>query len=201
MYNYAMKSEIEAKFLRVDFDAIRERLTGLGAQCKKPMRQMTRATIDYPDRRLQSEKDAFIRVRDEGDKVTLTYKQFAALSVDGAKELEVVVSGFQDTVAIFEAIGMKVKSLQETRRETWELNGVEIMLGEWPWLQPYIEIEGGSEAAVKSLAEQLGLDWEAAVFGDVMAAYRAQYPYLSMTDTVAAIPSVRFGDPLPKLLG
>ena len=39
-----------------------------------------------------------------------------------------------------------------------------------------------------------------AVFGDVMTAYRAEYPHLSLTYTVGRVPEVRFGDPLLDLL-
>lgn len=95
---------------------------------------------------------------------------------------------------------MPHRSIQESRRETWQLGDVEIMLDEWPWLKPYIEIEGPSEEQVRVVATQLGLDWNQAVFGDVMAAYRAEYPHLSEKDTVGNISEVRFSDPVPELL-
>jgi hypothetical protein len=46
----------------------------------------------------------------------------------------------------------------------------------------------------------LGFSWDKAVFGDVMAAYRAQYPHLTDKDTVGNIAEVKFGNPLPDLL-
>ena len=99
-----------------------------------------------------------------------------------------------------EAIGLQVKSSQESRREAWQLGSAEIVLDEWPWLDPYIEIEATDEATVRRVAGELGFDWTAAVFGDVMAAYRAQYPHLSRSGTVGTIEVVKFGDPLPDLL-
>ncbi len=193
-----MQSEIEVKFLNVSFDDIRAKLTALGGECKVPMRLMRRVAIDSEF--MKTGKDAFLRVRDEGDKVTLTYKQFDTLSVDGAKEIEVQVSDYEKTVAILAQAGLPARTSQETKRETWQLGDVEIMLDEWPWLQPYVEIEGTSEEILHTTAEQLGFDWKDAVFGDVMAAYRAQYPHLSLTDTVATLAEVNFGDPLPDLL-
>lgn len=192
-----MNTEIEAKFVNVDHDAIREQLRSLGATLDQPMRLMKRVTIDTPE--LQ-EKDAFVRVRDQGDKVTITYKQFDELSVSGAKEIEVTVNDFEAAVALLSAAGLPHNSFQESKRETWNLGTTEIVLDEWPWLSPYIEIEGDTEAIVISTAQDLGLDWDDAVFGDVMAAYRVEYPHLSLKDTVASIPSVKFGDPLPSLL-
>lgn len=192
-----MKTEYEAKFLNVDIEDIRQRLQSLGATLAKPMRLMRRVTIDTPE---MKQKGAFVRVRDEGDCVTITYKQFDSLSVDGAKEHEVVVDDFGNTIALLAAAGLSYGSFQESKRETWKFEDVEIMIDEWPWLNPYIEVESMSVEKVKAFSEQLGFAWESAVFGDVMAAYRAQYPHLKTTDTVGNIPEVKFGDPLPGLL-
>ena len=49
-------------------------------------------------------------------------------------------------------------------------------------------------------AEALGLSWGDAIFGDVMAAYRAQYPHLTPFDTIASIRNVTFDSPLPDML-
>lgn len=192
-----MKTEYEVKFLSIDIDEIRERLTAHGAELVKPMRTMKRVTIDTP---AMKEKDAFVRVRDEGDRTTLTYKQFDQLSVDGAKEYEVTVSDFDETVQLLATAGLPHGSFQESKRETWELNHVEFMIDEWPWLEPYIEIEASSEEEVRAMAERLGFDWEKAVFGDVMVAYRAQYPHLTETQTVGTLPEVKFGAPVPEML-
>lgn len=145
------------------------------------------------------QNNAFVRVRDEGNKVTMTYKQFDAASVDGAKEYEVTVGDFDETVKLLSASGLEPGSLQESRREVWLLDGVEIVLDEWPWLNPYIEIEGQSEKAVVAAAAKLGFSWDDAIFGDVMAAYRAQYPGTAEEDRIGDLPIVRFGDPRPKI--
>ena len=192
-----MKSEIEAKFVNVGIAYIRSKLESIGAILIQPMRDMQRVTIDTPDLK---KKDAFVRIRNEGDKTTITYKQFNSLTIDGVKEIEVTVSDFDDAVALFKEAGLVYGSLQESRRETWKLGEVEIVIDEWHWLNPYIEIEGPSEELVVSTSEKLGFNWTDAIFGDVMAAYRVQYPHLGMDDTVGNLPEVRFNDPLPELL-
>jgi adenylate cyclase class 2 len=117
---------------------------------------MNRAIINYSDRRLEeAPSNAFIRVRSEGDKVTLTFKLFNALSVDSAKELETEVGSFETTVAIFTAIGLEETSRQESKRESWQYQECQIELDEWPWLNPYIEIEGPSDTAIKGVAKSL----------------------------------------------
>lgn len=192
-----MKTEFEAKFVEVDIDEIRERLTEVGATLVVPMRLMRRVTIDTPTMKA---KDAFLRVRDEGHRVTMTYKQFDSLSVDGAKEHEVIVSDFSETVQLLQAAGLPYQSFQESKRESWVLEDSEIVIDEWPWLRPYIEIESTSEARVQEVAALLGFSWEEAVFGDVMAAYRKQYPHLTEKDTVGNLDKVTFDEPLPSLL-
>lgn len=49
------------------------------------------------------------------------------------------------------------------------------MFDTWPFLEPFIEIEGPSESAVQDVAEQLGLDWNDAIFGAVDELYSKVY--------------------------
>ena len=192
-----LKTEIEAKFLDVDFGLLRQKLAAVGAECTQPMRLMRRVIIEPPE---LAKKDAFVRVRDEGDKVTLTYKQFhdhTALS--GVKEIEVSVSDFDATVALLANAGLEHKSFQESRRETWEFKGTEIVMDEWPWLSPYIEIEGPSEESVQEVAAELGFDWSDAVFGSVTVAYQAEYPEGDSRKLIT-IPKVSFDEPVPQVI-
>lgn len=191
-----LKTEFEVKFLDVDIDSVREKLKSEGAVLVEPMRLMKRVTIDND---LMKRKNAFLRVRDEGDKVTLTYKQFDELSIEGAKEIELVISDFEKMVTLLSEVGLPHRSFQESKRETWKFDDVEIMLDQWPWIPPYIEIESDNEAKVMEFAGKIGFDWNDAVFGDVMSVYRAEYPHLSEKDTVGNLPSVKFDDPLPEI--
>lgn len=192
-----MKTEIEAKFLAVDHGDIREKLRTLGAILEEPMRLMRRVTFDS---KVMKQKGGWIRVRDEGKQATMTYKQVDRLAVDGVQEIEVEVSDFEAMVAIMRESGLDGGSFQESKRESWKLDGVKIELDEWPWLQPYIELEGEHEDALRAVAENLELHWDNAKFGDVMSAYRAQYPHLDNEDTIGNLPEVRFDMPLPDLL-
>ena len=193
-----MKTETEVKFLHVNFAEIREKLKEVGATLEQPMRLMRRALVRTPDM-LKPERDAFIRVRDEGDKVTLTYKQFGAeLSATGAKEIEVVVSSFEDTLAIFSQADLSYTSFQESKRETWKLDDVEVVLDEWPWVDPYIEIEGETEQDIRRVAGLLGFDWNDAVFGSAVSVYQDQYPE-SNANGIIDIPEVRFDEPVHPL--
>jgi adenylate cyclase class 2 len=196
-----MKPEIEVKFLNVDFKKLRLKLDSLGAVCMYSNRLMKRAILDTPNLDLKK-KGGFVRVREEGNQTTLTYKQFddsKKLHISSAKEIEVRVSNFEDTISILTATGLILYSMQESKRETWQMGDAEIMLDEWPWLKPYIEIEANTAELVKVTASILGFDWNDAVFGDVMAAYRIEYPHLTSKQTIGEIRQVKFSDPLPGL--
>lgn len=192
-----IQPEIEAKFCAVDLAEMRQRLQAAGATCTKPMRLMRRVMYTV---RPDYHPDAFVRIRDEGSRTTITYKQFDNLSLHGVGEIEVQVSDFEKAQAIFAAVGAELKSFQESRRESWQLGNAEVLLDEWPWLQPYLEIEADSELAVRRAASALQLDFSQAVFGDVMAAYRQQYPHLTLKQTVGQLPQVRFGNEVPEML-
>ncbi|MEO5949800.1 MAG: class IV adenylate cyclase [Candidatus Saccharimonas sp.] len=191
-----MNTEIEVKFLDVNHDAIREKLRAIGAVCEKPMRVMRRVTFDNAEMKA---RNGWIRMRDEGDKVTLTYKQTDSYDIDGTKELETTVGDFDTAVGVLEQAGIARGSFQESKRESWRLGDVQVELDEWPWLKPYIEIEAPSEAGVHEVAAKLGFDVANAVSGDVMVAYRAEYPHLGTNDTVGNLAEVKFGAPLPDI--
>lgn len=195
-----MNTEIEAKFLFQDHEVIRQKLQALSALCEQPMRSMRRTLLDYPDRRLQRSNDGFIRVRDEGDRTTLTYKQFNDTTLDGAKEIELTVSSAEDTIRLLETIGLEIYNVSESKRETWRLEEVEIVLDKWPWLEPYIEIEGKSESAIKTVAQKLDLSWDDAVFGSVTQAYRVQYPHLDKKISIGSVERIAFDAPVPDIL-
>lgn len=171
-----MKNEIEATFTDVDIASIRNKLKSAGARLVVPERTMRRVVIDYPDMRMQRTGDSWVRVRDEGDKVTLTYKKTKEHDLSSIKEIEVTVSDYQKTIDIMLAMGLVICSDQETKRETWELDGVEVEIDQWPWIPPIVEVEGESESEIKAVSEKLGFNWSDALFGSVIVAYEKQYP-------------------------
>jgi len=191
-----MKTEIEVKFCDIDIDATREILARAGAVCEQPMRLMRRVIIETDQ---LAQRHAFIRVRDEGYRTTLTYKQFDEASLTGAKEIEVTVSDYDSMVALLAQVDLLHKSFQESRRETWRLDEVEVVIDEWPHLNPFIEIEGNSEEAVKDAAKKLGFDWSEAVFGSVTEAYQHQYPNGNAREVVN-VPRIAFDEPLSPII-
>ena len=62
------------------------------------------------------------------------------------------------------AIGLDNKSYQETKRERWELDEVEVTIDTWPWIPTFVELEGESEESIKEIIKLLELEknktWE-----------------------------------------
>ncbi len=193
-----MKPEIEAKFLDADHDALRAKLKELGAECVQPMRVMKRQGFDFPDGRLRDKNNGWVRVRDEGDKITMSYKQLNNRELDGTHEVQVTVDDFESAGHFLQAIGMERNVYQVTKRESWKLGEIEIELDEWPWAKPYVEMEGPDEAGLKGLAAKLGLDWGKVCHGSVEIVYRGEY---DVTDEdIYSIPTINFDDPVPGWL-
>lgn len=163
-----MPTEIEAKFLNIDRDDLRQRLRQAGFTCIRPDYLMRRVVFDLPNGTIHT----WARVRDEGDCITVSYKRTHDISrVDGTEEIQVIVDDFDAACALLEAVGLIRKSYQETRREIWTRDNAEVTLDEWPALAPFTEMEAPDEQSLRNLAAELGFDWNEALFGAVGAVY------------------------------
>ena len=196
-----MNTEIEVKFVDIDIDDVRARLEKVGAELEQPMRDMKRALIEEEH---HAAENMFIRIRDEGDKTTLCLKKktksLEESTIDSTYEIETTIGDFDTAVELFKVAGWHYITYQESRRETWRFGDVEVVIDEWPWLQPMIEIEGNSEAAVRAAADKLGFDWQTAVFGSVDVLYNRDYPNMTVRGIID-IKEVRFSDPVPPEFG
>lgn len=173
-----MHDEIEAKFYPVDPVSIREKLTGIGARCIHPERLMRRAIFNRVlNPQLDAAKIRYIRVRDEGDRITLSMKDYPRPEegVKWQREICIIVSSFEDTVSLLKVAGLKQNTYQETKRETWQFGQVLIEIDTWPGLLPYVEIEAPSEVLLHQVALQLQLDWEARLNEAVTVIYAKVY--------------------------
>lgn len=153
---------------------MREKLKTCGAILIEPERMMTRKVFDFEDKRLDR-IGGWVRVRNEGDKITMSYRQLNDRTLHGTKEVTVVVDDFDRTCSFLESIGLKPYSYQETKRESWRHGDVEIELDTWPWIPSFLEIEAPSEEKLKDTAAKLGLDFSNALHGSVETAYQAIY--------------------------
>lgn len=119
---------------------------------------------------------SYVRVRDEGGRIVMTYKDFLDQnSITGTKENNVGVDKNDDAIEILECCGLHRKSHEESLREKWKIGEVEVCIDAWPWLPTYVEVEGPDEVSVWDIASKLGLDKDSAMFGSVDNVYAHYY--------------------------
>ncbi|MFA5355120.1 MAG: class IV adenylate cyclase [Candidatus Paceibacterota bacterium] len=155
--------ENEVKFLNIDPVKTENRLKEIGAE-KIFDKIYKRRVYDYPDLRL-NEKGAYLRLRDEGDKITFTFKQRLGMkghdgkaNDEGMEEIEVNVSDFDKTAELVLKLGMIEKFYEENRRIRYKLRNIEFDIDFWPLLNPYLEIEAPTWEEVDEGIELLNLD-------------------------------------------
>ncbi|MEK7096575.1 MAG: CYTH domain-containing protein [Patescibacteria group bacterium] len=191
-----MKIEYEATFLNVSKDEIRNKLKDLGGKLIQPELMLKRNVLELPEG--HQKPGGFARVRDEGNKITMSVKQIKNGKMDDQRERCVTVNDFNEAKEILEFIGCESKAYQESKRETWEIDGVEIMIDEWPYLEPYVEIEGNSEADVIAVSKKLGFDYKDAYFGAVDGIYNKKYS-VDIKVVNNSTPKITFDSPNPFL--
>ena len=168
-----MQIEYEATFLNIDKEEMRGRLNQVGAVLVRPEFLQKRVTFNLPSGHEIS--GGWLRVRDEGDKITTTLKIVDGDKIHNQREINLQVDNFEEAVKFLEAIGCQRKSYQETKRELWALDEVEIAIDEWPFLEPYVEVEGKSEASVREVSAKLNFDYGRALFCCVSTLYSMKY--------------------------
>ena len=150
-----MKHEYEAKFLAVDVAGLQNKLSALNAVQAFPRTLLTRKIFENDS----LDGGAWIRLRDEGTRSTLTLKQ---------------VTDLHAMADILRRVGLTEVRYQENYREEWRLGEVAFDFDTWPDLPTFLEIEGPDEASVRQAAALLDLDYSEARFGSVDEVYKSE---------------------------
>lgn len=175
--------EYECTVLNIDPLKMESKLKKLGAK-NKGERFQKRYTYDFNP----VNKNAWIRLRTNGDETTLTIKEIVDRdAIGGTKELEVTVGDFDTTNEILERLGYHHRNYQENKRISYELEGVDITIDTWPLIPTYMEIEGSSESEVLKILKLLDIDDKDVTTLDVESIYRKIYGI-----DVLKIPELKF---------
>lgn len=150
-----MQTEFEVKILDIDVEEIKKKLEESGAK-KVAERMMRRYIYDIEMDECRKDCTKWIRLRDDGDKITMTLKEVHNDKIDGTKELEINVDDFEGIHQFLENIGFPYTTYQENRRISYILDGVEIEIDFWPMIPAYLEIEGKSAEDVQKAVKLLG---------------------------------------------
>ncbi len=165
-----MKIEYEIRKLDVSFDEVIQKLERIGAK-KVGVYHQKRYVYDF----IPVQKGRWIRLRSNGKVNTLTIKEVKSLRVDGTKELEIVVSNFNDTNEILMKLGYIPRTYQENFRIEYTLDGVNFDLDKWPMIPPHLEIEGKSEEDVLKAMKLLGWSVDDMTAQDIDTVYSKIY--------------------------
>ncbi|MBI2573443.1 CYTH domain-containing protein [Candidatus Woesearchaeota archaeon] len=168
-----MDIEFEATFSNINKKKIRAKLKEVGAILVKKEFLQRRSVFHFPQG--HEINGGWIRIRDESDKITMSLKVVDGDRIQDQKEIYLTVSSFEIAQDILIRLGCTKKAYQESKRELWKLGSVEITIDEWPFLEPFVEIEGKNEAAVKNVTRKLGFDYTKAIFGAVDVLYSKKY--------------------------
>jgi adenylate cyclase class 2 len=158
--------EIEVRFLDIEVPALNRRLKKLGGADGG---EKLLSEIIFYDKKLiwrDGTPRKFIRLRSDGERTMLAFKEAAALRADGTIEIEVSVGDLEKTALILEEAGLIAFRRQEKKRHSWRLGPVTVDIDTWPLIPTFVELEGTSERDLKKAAEKLRLDWKRAEYRD-----------------------------------
>ncbi len=190
-----MITEFEAKFLKIDVQELYKKLTAIGAQKSTERTLMCRQTFDFASPQATKK---WVRVRKEGDKITVTMKIVSHAAIDGTQEIEFSVDSFEKACEFLTLCGLKPASYQENYRENWRYKDAVLSIDTWPGLQPFLEVEGPSEQVVHYVADQLGFDYSTAYFGTIDKLYEQELGISSKIFNT--IPRLTFENTLMELM-
>ncbi|MBI1825409.1 MAG: class IV adenylate cyclase [Planctomycetes bacterium] len=157
-----MPTEIEIKLRIASHEPVRRRLIELHAQRIDDVVE-TNWILDRPDGSLRRQGFG-LRVRaarnvDGKEKAIWTFKGPPVIgAVKSREELETRIDNAQMGVQILQRLGFIVVLEYEKRRESWSLDDCQIELDEPAKLGLFVEIEGESESAIRSVQKKLGLE-------------------------------------------
>lgn len=176
-------TEYEINYFFVDADEVRANLQAMGATLEYDKVFQKRYIFKIPEqvkvKELSSKLDSYtqqgslegfmyllpygdyVRIRDEGNqKITFSVKihTYHEGKMSDQKEAELEISQPEEVKNILIESGFSIKNYQENYREKWDIGDeCTLTIDWWPYLDPYVEIEGESEDRVMEKAHQLGL--------------------------------------------
>ena len=151
--------ETEVKILNVNRADVEARLAALGAD--RVFDGTLRALLfDFKDGHL-GKSGSLLRLRSEGDRVVLTYKDYVSDSqAKVRREVEVTVGDFGVCRHILERIGMVSVLETEKRRTLFRLRDAQVVIdkyaGAHAHIPEFIEIEAPDLESIHEAARKLG---------------------------------------------
>ena len=150
--------EFEAKFLDIDLESLYKKLKVLGGVKKQENTIFRRSVFNLCDI-----KRGYVRVRDEGNKVTMTAKIYKDPKFPEEYEVS-IKDDFEKGKSFLQSLNLTEKAYHETMRETWRIpygknkEFCEIAIDRIPGLPLYIEVECKTEKDLNKSIKLLEMD-------------------------------------------
>ena len=147
-------NEIEIKFLEVNPDDLEKKLIGLGAEkiSDVMLEEWLYAKPEW------GAIGGRVRIRKEGEKTTVAYKETTQETSKGNLEIEFGVSNAGAAKQFVDKMDLGIPRHQQKRRVHFTLKNIAIDIDFWPLIPPMVEIEGDNLEELEKLAKQLDLD-------------------------------------------
>ena len=187
-----MEIEFEAKFLDINKDKLITKLKDLNAKLVKSNTIYKRCMYGLCDI-----KRGYVRVRDEGDKTTLTAKIYRDSKFPEEYEVS-IKDNFENGKAFLQALNLTEKSYHETMREKWSLplgkkdcDNCEVAFDSIPGIPLYVEIECKTKKNLNKAIKMLNLNQSKKYFGSYGKCF-VEYYDMSENDINNLIPKLTF---------
>ena len=159
--------EYEGRILDINPEEIRQKVKSLGGKLKAPLTLYRRSVFKLCD-----VQRGFVRVRDEGDKITMTAKIFKNPDFPEEYELQIKET-FEKGQEFLRALNLTEKAYHETIREKWFIPRrkgsnnelCELTIDYIPGLPPYTEIECKTQADLRRACKLLDFKYKDLIFG------------------------------------
>jgi adenylate cyclase class IV len=145
-----MPKEYEYRFNNYNKKEIVTKLKELGAKYFGTFKFRVIVFID------QNNSEKYIRVRDEGHRVTMTIKN--NLTDKFPVENEIIINDFDEGINILLQLNCKKKYYYEKYREIWNYKNSEIIFDMNPGIPELMEVESSSKKELDILCKKLDLN-------------------------------------------
>ncbi len=164
--------EVELKFLKINPKEIETQLKKLGA-IKKYDLKIKSHSFENKEFSATDSSQKYLRVRQIGNQVFLTYKDPALKNSEATsrKEIEILVSDYNNTLELLHSLGFKKTVKFSKHRVHYEFNNIHFDIDKVPGIQPYLEIETTNMKDMKLICKSLNLDYTKGRKGTIFEIY------------------------------
>ncbi|MEI6533362.1 MAG: hypothetical protein WCO06_05985 [Candidatus Roizmanbacteria bacterium] len=163
--------EFEVRVLNINVEEVEEKLRSIGAKKE----------YEYHLKELVYKRDDWqpvrgrVRIRSQGSKLYMAYKETLNNTTIGGAELEFEISSLEAGKAFVEKMGAHLEREQEKKRIHYSLDCYVFDIDSWPRINPMLEIEAPDKERIPYIITKLGYLPTDVVEEDIFQVYKKYY--------------------------